>query len=131
MNNKNASTQSSESVAKLLNFLGKPENPLPAIVPLADGLQLTKSSKGDVYYFTSQEFCTCPGFHYRRSCKHVKALECIRSHGQSMAEVLEEHDRNLPRLPASYRRMVQAARDEAESDQELKPKGSFKPFLEG
>ena len=130
MSNKNASTQSSESVAKLLNFLGKPENPLPAIVPLADGLQLTKSSKGDVYYCTSQEFCTCPGFHYRRTCRHIKALECIKPHGQSMAKVLEEHDRNLPRMPASYRRIVKAAREDAEADLELKPKGSFKPFLE-
>ena len=47
-----------------------------------------------------------------------------------MEEVLEEHDRNLSRMPASYRRMVRAAQDDAESDQELKPEGSFKPFLE-
>jgi hypothetical protein len=130
MDNKNASTQAAESVAKLLNFLGKPANPLPAIVPLADGMQLTKSSKGDVYYFTSQEFCTCHGFHYRRTCKHLKALESIRPHGQSMAEVLEEDDRNLPRMPASYRRIVKAAREDAEADLELKPTGSFRPFLE-
>jgi hypothetical protein len=50
---------------------------------------------------------------------------------QNMAAVLEEHDKNLPRLPASYRRIVKAAREDAEADLELKPKGSFKPFLEG
>ena len=50
-----------------------------------------------------------------------------------MAEVLEDHDRNLPRMPASYRRMVKAAREDEEAEPlELKPKGgAFKPFLEG
>jgi hypothetical protein len=123
-------TQSVNSVVELLNFLGRPSNPLPESVELADGLQLTKSSKCDVYYCTAQEFCTCPGFHYRRTCKHVKALACIRPHGQSMAKVLEEQDRNLSRMPASYRRIVKAARDAEAEPLELKPEGSFKPFLE-
>jgi hypothetical protein len=130
MDNKDASTQSSESVAKLLNFLGKPANPLPAIVPLADGMQLTKSSKGDCYYVTSPSSCTCLGFHYRQTCRHVKSLARIKPQGQSMPEVFEQHDANLPKMPASYRRIVKAAREEAEADLELKPKGSFKPFLE-
>jgi hypothetical protein len=48
-----------------------------------------------------------------------------------MVKVLEQHDANLPKMPASYRRIAKAAREEAEADVELKPKGSFKPFLEG
>jgi hypothetical protein len=58
------------------------------------------------------------------------AVDNVKPQGQSMAKVLEEHDRNLPRMPASYRRIVNAAREDAEADLELKPKGSFKPFLE-
>jgi hypothetical protein len=46
MSNKNASTQKVEAVIDLLKFLGKPANPLPAIVPLVNGMQLTRSSKG-------------------------------------------------------------------------------------
>jgi hypothetical protein len=61
-------SQKVESVVELLNFLGKPIDPLPEIVKLADGAQLTKSSKGDCYYHTSPEGCTCPGFYYRHTC---------------------------------------------------------------
>jgi hypothetical protein len=47
---------------------------LPAKVQLANGWQLTKSSKGDCYYVTSARECSCPGFHYRRTCRHVASL---------------------------------------------------------
>jgi hypothetical protein len=135
MNNKRsgletAVTQSTAAVVELLTSLGKPSNPLPAIVPLASGSQLVKSSKGDCYYVTSPESCTCPGFHYRHTCKHIKAMQSIKPHRLNMVDVLREHDKKLPRMPASYQRMARAAREDAESDLELKPKGSFKPFLE-
>ena len=35
-----------------------------------------------------------------------------------MAEVLEEHDLNLPKMPKSYQRMVKAAREASEEDPE-------------
>ena len=40
----------------------------------------------------------------------------------TMAETLAEHDRNLPKMPKSYQRMVRAAREEALEDSEcIKP----------
>jgi hypothetical protein len=125
-------TQSVEAVVELLKYLGKSSQPLPEIVPLADGAQLTKSSKADCYYYTSPKGCTCPGFFYRHSCKHVKALACSssRPRGQTIAETLDEHDRNLWMMPKSYRRMVRAAREEAEAEPlELIPKSRFRPVL--
>ena len=43
-----------------------------------------------------------------------------------MAEVLEEHDRNLPKMPKSYQRMVRAAREAAKEDPDsIKPVGMW------
>ena len=67
-------TQSTEAIESLLNYLGKPTNPLPEIVSLSEGLQLTKSSKGDCYYVTSPKGCTCIGFVYHNNCRHMKTL---------------------------------------------------------
>ena len=40
----------------------------------------------------------------------------------NMVETLAEHDRNLPKLPKSYQRMVRASREEAIEDSEsIKP----------
>ena len=45
-------TQSAEAVKQLIEYVtGKPCEEQPAIFKLADGAQLTKSSKGDAYYF--------------------------------------------------------------------------------
>jgi hypothetical protein len=69
-------TQSAEAVKQLIEFAtGKPCNELPAAFALADGAQLTKSSKGDVFYMTTPKACSCPGFTYLGSCKHVTALK--------------------------------------------------------
>ena len=47
-----------------------------------------------------------------------------------LAETLEEHDRNLYKMPASYRRMVRMAREVAESEPlELISKGGFRPVM--
>jgi hypothetical protein len=68
--------------------------------------RLTLSSKKDCYYYyyyyTSSEGCTCKAGTYGRICRHMKTLE--------------EHDRNLYKMPASYGRMVRMAREEAESE---------------
>ena len=125
-------SQKVESIVELLNFLGKPVDPLPGVVELADGAQLTRSGKGDCYYFTSPKGCSCPGFFYRHSCKHVKALASTsaKPRGQTLAETLEEHDRNLWKMPASYRRMVRIAKEEEEADSDpdsLIKRGGFRP----
>jgi len=69
-------TQESKAVKVLIEFVtGKPCKELPASFALANGAQLTKSSKGDIYYMTTPKLCSCPGFIYHHSCKHVKALQ--------------------------------------------------------
>jgi len=68
-------TQSFESVKAMLEFLtGEQVRELPAVVRLANGWQLIRSSKGDAYYMTSLRECSRPGYHYRRTCRHVKSL---------------------------------------------------------
>ena len=127
-----AATQSVESVVELLKCFDKPVEPLPGVVPLADGAQLTKSIKGDCYYYTSPEGCSCPGYTYRHTCKHVKALAgpSLKPCGQTLEQTLEEHDRNLSKMPKSYQRMVRAAREDAEAEPlELIHKGGFRPVL--
>ena len=129
-------TQVVEDVVELLNFLGKPSDPLPEIVTLTYGALLIKSSKGDCYYHTSPKGCSCPGYTYRHTCRHMKSLldSSSRPCCQTIAEILEEHDRNLLKMPASYRRMVRIARDEAEAandpDSHIKH-GGFRPVHPG
>jgi hypothetical protein len=72
----NPLTQSAEAVKQLIEFVTwKPFEELPANFTLSNGAQLTKSSKGDVFYMTTPTACSCPGFTYRGSCKHVTALK--------------------------------------------------------
>jgi len=128
-------TQSAQAIAEMLIFLGMPSE-LPAVLKLADGAQLTKSSKGDCYYYTTPRGCSCPGFTYRHTCKHVKALAgpSLKPRGQTIEQTLEEHDRNLHKMPASYRRMVRAAREVAEAEDDpdsLIKRGGFRPVFPG
>jgi hypothetical protein len=89
-------------------------------------VRLTLSLKRDCYYFTSEKGCTCKAGTYGRICKHRKALEGSKPHGQSM----EQHDKNLYKMPASYRRMVRMTREETEAEPlELIHKGGFRPCL--
>jgi hypothetical protein len=68
-------TQTCDAVKCLIEFTtGAKCGELPAIFKLSHGWQLTRSSKGDCYYVSSKEACSCAGFYYRRSCRHVKAL---------------------------------------------------------
>ena len=122
-------TQTVDSVKALAKFLGMKEE-LPESIALANGARLTLSSKKDYYYYTSENDCTCTAGTYGRICKHRKALEGPKPRGQSLAQTLEEHDRNLCKMPASYRRMVRMAREEAESEPlELIHKGGFRPAM--
>ena len=125
----NPVTQTIESGKVLASFLGMKEE-LPEIIALANGAQLTLSSKRDCYYYTSEKVCTCKAGTYGRICRHRKALESSRPHGQSLAQTLEEHDRNLYKMPKSYQRMVRMAREAAEAEpMELIHKGGFKPVM--
>jgi len=70
-------TQSVESVKAMLEFLnGEQVRELPAVVRMANGTRLTKSSKGDCFYMTTSKACSCPAntYHPGQSCKHMKAL---------------------------------------------------------
>ena len=122
----NPVTQTIESGKALARFLGMKEE-LPEIIALANGARLVLSKKRDCYYFVSEKGCTCKAGIYGRICRHRKSLESSKL---TMAEVLEEHDRNLHKMPASYQRMVRMAREEAESEPlELIHKGGFRPCL--
>jgi hypothetical protein len=80
-------TQSAEAVKQLIEFVsGKPCDELPANFALANGAQLTKSSKGDVFYMTTLTACSCPGFAYRGSCKHMTALRSSNSVNASRSQ---------------------------------------------
>jgi len=125
----NPVTQTIESVKALAKFLGMKEE-LPETIALANGARLVLSTKKDCYYMTTPQNCTCKAGTYGRICKHRKSMESSKPHGQSMAQTLEEHDRNLHKMPKSYQRMVQAAREEAEAEPlELIHKGGFKPVM--
>jgi len=128
-------SQTVDSVIQMLKCLGRQFDPLPEFVTLTNGAQLTKSNKGDCYHYTSSKGCSCPGFFYRHDCKHMMSLSSSASkpRGQTIAEILEEHDRNLHKMPASYRRMVRIARDEAgEGDSDsLMNNGGFRPVYPG
>jgi hypothetical protein len=121
-------TQTIESGKALAKFLGMKEE-LPESISLANGARLTLSTKKDCYYYTSEKGCTCKAGTYGRICRHRKAMESSKPRGQSLAQTLEEHDRNLHKMPKSYQRMVRMAREEAESEPSLISRGGFKPCL--
>ena len=122
-------TQTIESGKALAKFLGLSEE-LPETITLANGARLVLSTKHDCYYMTTPQSCTCKAGTYGRICRHRKAMESSKPHGQSLAQTLEEHDRNLYKMPKSYQRMVRMAREEAESEPlELIHKGGFMPVM--
>jgi hypothetical protein len=122
-------TQTIDSGKALAKFLGMKEE-LPEIIALANGARLNLSSKKDCYYYTSEKGCTCKAGQYGRICRHRKAVESSKPRGQSLEETLRQADANLSKMPYQYRRMVQAAREEAEAEPtELIHKGGFKPCL--
>ena len=127
----NPVTQTIESGKALAKFLGMNEE-LSETITLANGARLVLSTKSDCYYYTSEWVCTCKAGTYGRICRHRKALESSKphSHGQSMAETLRQAEANLSKMLYQYRRMVQAAREEAEAEPtELITRGGFRPAL--
>lgn len=113
---KNPVTQTIDSVRALAKFLGITEE-LPRIIPLANGSQLTLSSKKDCYYFTSPDGCTCPAGIHHKLCYHRRDL---------IQATREDMKKSEPRLA----RMIKAAKDNAGSKLELFGNKPFKPVLE-
>jgi hypothetical protein len=66
-------TQSVEAVTTLAKFLNIRTDKLDHI-DLANDARLVLSSKGDCYYYTEINRCTCPGHVFNHTCKHRKAL---------------------------------------------------------
>jgi hypothetical protein len=130
-------TQSIDAVKSLLAYVGRASDPLPTFLELAGGrCILVLSNRKDSYYTVTQNGCSCPSATYRpgKPCKHQRKYfaEAAKegdnsSNAMTMAEVLDEHNRNLPKLPKSYQRMVKAAREEAVDDPEdsIRPTGKW------
>ena len=129
-------TQSKEAVKSLLAYVGLASDPLPTFLELPDKrCILVLSNKKDSYYTVTPESCSCPSATYRpgKPCKHQRKYfpEAIKAgegytRPMTMAETLEEHDRNLPKLPKRYQRMVRAAREEsAEDSDSIRPAGKW------
>jgi hypothetical protein len=133
-------TQTVEAVKALLSWRGRASDPLPEFVEMGEGdgrLVLVLSNKKDAYYTVTARDCSCPAhnWHPNQCCKHQRKHfpEQQTITRQSMAETLRQADENLHKMPYQYRRMVQAARDEAEADAllELDPdRKPFRPFIE-
>jgi len=80
-------TQAIDAVKGMIEYLtGEQVRELPGVVRLANGWQLTKSSKGDCYYMTSPQECSCPGFCFQRACRHVKSLRGAEEQPQKQEE---------------------------------------------
>lgn len=125
-------TQSVEAVVELLRYLERPQDPLPEVVDLGTA-KLVLSNKKDVYYLTTPETCSCPASYYKpgQKCKHQRKYFAM-PRGQTIEETLAEHGGNLPNMPASYQRMVRAAREEAEAEPlTLIKKAGFRPVYPG
>lgn len=117
MNGKASVTQSAEAVVSLLKYLGKPIEPLPEVVELP-GMVLVLASKRNMFYAVTEQHCSCPSFAFRGGpCKHQrKYFSESNIKRQSLAETLDEADKNLDRMPKRYRSMVLAARNAAEAE---------------
>ena len=105
---------------------------MPSFYRLSGEIVLVISNNKDRYYVVTPKACSCPSFTYSGGpCKHQRKYfaETI-PRGKTLAEVQEEHDRNLCMMPKSYQRMVRIVREEAESEPlELIHKGGLKPCL--
>ena len=110
-------TQERTAVEALSTYLNTPIN--DGVLDFGT-VKLVQSNKGDVYYTVTAKECSCPSFTFRGGpCKHIrKHFAEVRVVGQTIEETLAEHDKNLHKMPKSYQRLVRAAREEAESEEE-------------
>lgn len=131
-------TQTAAAVKQLIAYHNHGQEPeeMPDFYRLTGEMVLVLSNKKDAYYVTTPKTCSCPAATYHPGpCKHSRKYfpEPKTIQKQSMADTLEQADKNLHKMPYKYQRMVRAAREEAEAeslldlDPERKP---FKPFIE-
>ena len=83
---------------------------------------LVLSNKKDAYYVVTPKTCSCPAatYHPGQPCKHrAKFFGTSNPHRISLAETLEQADKNLSKMPKSYQRMVRMARESSEPDEEI------------
>jgi len=128
-------SQSTDAVKALIAFYNHDEEPaeMPAFYRLSGEMVLVLSNKQDHYYVVTAKACSCPSFTYRGGpCKHHRmyfAESKPHIQGQSLEETLRQADANLSKMPYQYRRMVQAVREEAESESSLISRGGFRPVM--
>jgi hypothetical protein len=68
-------SQPAASVKSMIEFFdGKACERLPKKIMMADGWWLVLSSKKNEYHLTSRDACSCKGFQYRRTCRHITEL---------------------------------------------------------
>ena len=69
-------TQSREAVEQLIAYFNHGQQPeeMPAFYRLSGDMALVQSNKGDTYYITTPNTCSCPSamFNPGRQCKHSK-----------------------------------------------------------
>jgi len=69
-------TQTKEAVKQLIAYFNHGQQPeeMPAFYRLSDEMVLVKSNKGDAYYISTPNTCSCPSAMYNpgRQCKHSK-----------------------------------------------------------
>ena len=121
----NPVTQTIDSGKALAKFLGLKEE-MPQTIRLANGAQLTLSTKKDCYYVTSLQSCTCKAGQYRRACKHIKNLqsECAVDEAKSGAKAYQAKQRMI-------RNMAKLGYSQPDEDSpEVLVTGGFKPVLE-
>lgn len=69
-------TQEPQAVETLAAYVHK-QISSDGVLDLGD-VKLVRSSKGDCFYTVAATRCSCKGFTYRRTCKHIKVLGSSR-----------------------------------------------------
>ncbi len=67
-------TQTAEAVEQLIKSRGQPPAEMPAFYRLGANMVLVRSKKGDAYYVTTPNDCSCPAATYSpgKPCKHQR-----------------------------------------------------------
>ena len=118
-------TQSCEAVKQLIAYHhhGQVPEEMPDFYRLSGEMVLVLSNKKDAYYMVTPKTCSCPAatYHPGQPCKHrAKFFGTSNPHRISLAETLEQADKNHSKMPKSYQRMVRMAREAAETpDKEI------------
>ena len=116
-------SQSCEAVKQLIAYHhhGQVPKEMPDFYRLSSEMVLVLSNKKDAYYVVTPKACSCQAatYHPGQPCKHMaKFFVTSNPHRISLAETLEQADKNLSKMPKSYQRMLRMAREAAETPDE-------------